>query len=374
MKRFLAAVPVLIVAVLAAAAHGGEETDGKGPLQSKEVRTKLRCLLVLGLGDAGLSLDRESYESGGKSAAQVAMEMEQQYLQQGIPPEQAARMAEQMARFRSGTGLRGVFSKLAGACGANRRSSSMGGENSSSSFSGGSVEGKYTLRKEALEIELVEKRETERKLTLKDDGKGLLEISLAGEKDGTLLKLSQSPKGGFKAEWQPAGEARKLSVSGGSFAEAYAANREVIEGRLMPFLRALGVEPPATPMSPAVVNAVIDELRTPSKRDRDAAAALLKQLDSEDFQERDNASRELDRNYSRFRRMIAKHLERKDISAEARGRLEQIVENHPARARLMRTLTLFSLLDDVDYLTALQRKVGTVGRELIAKRLAELKK
>ncbi len=376
MKRFPAASVAFVLGVLAMAARGGEEPDGRGPLQSEQVLIKLRGLFVLGLTEKGLLLDREAYESGGQPAAQRAMEMEQRYLQQGIPPEQAARLAEQMARFHSGSGLRGAFSSLGGACGANRRSSSMGGENSSSTFSGGSVEGKYELKKRVLTIELVEKIKTKRTLTLKDDGEGLLEITLTAKNCGTLLKLSQSPKGGFKAEWTPPEDDGKLSVSGASFAKAYVANRDVIEGRLLPFLKKLGMVVPPTPMNPGVMNAVVRELRPPSARDKAAAEALLKKLDSESFEERQSASSELSSSYSRFVRMIEKHLARKDISEEARGRLELIVEAHPLRAQIMRTVSMFHLLDDVEYLTAISRspKLGLISRQVIAKRLAELKK
>jgi hypothetical protein len=298
--------------------------------------------------------------------------MEQRYLASGMAPEQAARLARQMASMRSGSGIDGAFRKVASAAGANRMSSSSGDDQASSDFSGGPIEGKFSRNKESVEIELVEKNGPERTLALKDDGQGTFELKLGAEKGGTVLEVSSKPKDGFRAEWRRDG--KKRSVAGKSFAEVYSQNRALMEDELFPLMKELGLGVPATPMSPEMIQAVVGEFRPVSDADRAAAAKLFARLDSANFEEREKASRELASGYGRMRRLVAEHLARKDISMEVRDRLEAAARADSGHAAVVQTVKDLGLLDDAGYLRAVLAKLEGADRELVARRVAELEK
>jgi hypothetical protein len=197
-----------------------------------------------------------------------------------------------------------------------------------------------------------------------DKAKGL-SISTLGD---VTFRFRQAPDGAIDVV-ELAGD-ETLRFKAPSFADLYRENVEFCELRLLPLLDHLGLTLPMSRLDDQVIRCVIAELQALQQRRPDNAQALIQQLGSEQYAQREEATRQLKDDLAFYAPALRAALD-EPLSIEARMRIRSLLQDaKPSQTEEM--VVALKLLDDVEYLKVVQQRCAGDDQQLVASRIEAL--
>jgi hypothetical protein len=377
--RLTLTVAVVAAVVLAwcAAGQAAEKPADLGPLaekgdfQNQAVATAVSKLFQFKLSSKNIALNRDAWddpdkkeEEGNNGQIQV-----RQILGNGRIQIQAGGIINANVSIGEDSGVGKAFSRVRSASGFNTSSESFGGPTGSSSFTGGKLSGKLEVTGDALSISLREESEPNRRIELTDNGTGGFRL-LITDLNGDLVLVNQTAKGSVSVAAVLAG--KPIAAKGASFVELYRNNRDLLEGRILPVLRHMGVDLPVSMQTPMVRQAALSRLTPPTDADTQRAQQLIKDLDDDSFEVREKATKDLIDGYDRFRPQIDAKAQTPNLAAEMADRLHKISAAHPDTAAAGRVIDAMNLLDDPEFLVGLLDGATDSQKTAVGARLEKL--
>ena len=334
------AAACLLAAAVAPAARAQDDdksTAGKGRLEA--LAPVVRRLIPLTVDKGALRMDREAWTrpAEGKAAEDLKAEFEAALQKQGYPKEWAARQAAEMAEAPD---AERIFNLLQVASRSHGTGRSMGGNERSTSFSGGGLAGRLSLTGTAnapgqgvqgVDVDLREEKDPKRSLQVTDDGEGALRLVASDGAGKFLLVINQARGGRFSVAFVEGDT--PYAGSGESYQAFYRANRETVEKRLIPLLARLGVGTPLTAVSPEVRKAVLSRLRPVTEEERQEIDRRITGLDDADHAKREEATRFLAEQGHRHPARLEAAQKDASNSPEAAARLTRILAEIQIRRR-----------------------------------------
>jgi hypothetical protein len=349
----LAVVGVTFVGALSAhpalAQTGPGFEDGKLNKVSKHVSK----LIKLAVGEKHLRLDRKHWEgdTAGKTVEQRKKAIVAKLLKRGLPEKYAI---SQAAREVTQPRVTQAFNELRTATSYSRAGSSSSGKSERSNYFGGrGFYGRLATSSNGLvEMELREEDGPQRRLTVRDNGKGTMRLEYSSDEHDFLLLIQQSKNGSVKMVYMVGDET--LAGSAESFHALYAKHREQFDTKIFPMLRHVGVVPPLTPLSTPVVKTVLAKLVPVDGDRRRQTEQLIAQLQNDSFAKRDEATKKLFAETARHEPVIEEMLKDKDLDPETKMRLEKVIKSHRAKnLEVEQLIVSLKLTDDAKYLVGL---------------------
>ncbi|HOX05337.1 MAG TPA: hypothetical protein PK280_02965 [Planctomycetota bacterium] len=339
----------------------------KGALQ--EVAKPLGRLLCLSWDRQGIKLDREVQEEGAKTKEQAVRELTNNFVKQGMPEEQAAKMAEMQAE-NGASGIDGLFGEICEAGGSRGGGLFSSGEDRSTHFQGAKLSGRMETGRGRFRVILSEQNEPGCQIDFQDDGDGRVRFIGCDADDTFFLRLTQRKDGGVRVILVR--DKDVFQAQAASFAALRKEHRGMVEKDLLPLLRHLGVTPPPMPSDPAVKAQVLSRLCPPGDGERKAFGDAVRGLDDNDFQAREAASSKLGESYGRFREAIEKLLREGKLAPEAKNRLQSLAESKGREfKRIDAAVAALGLLEDPGFLVGLLDEAKGPDAEAVT---AQLKK
>jgi hypothetical protein len=251
--------------------------------------------------------------------------------------------------FKDSPPIVSLFYQIQGAAGPAGGSAGGGGNSWQITFQGQNLNGQLAVRGDAVRMSLEESNAPARSLQFNDDGQGAFTIQVMHPEQDVIL-LRQVRNSGFTVVALVDG--RMIVGQGESFLAVFRKHRKDMESHVLPVLEHFGIRLMLSPSAPEVRRAVL-ALVTRTPETLAEAKQLLADLDSGKFRERERASRLLNDRYEVYKDVIQQRLESKDLTLEARTRLQQIAAKHPDSERVGQTVAALELMKDARYLVSL---------------------
>jgi hypothetical protein len=328
MKRLLAILCVLGGTPLALAAEAPKQpgADALTPLMEKgalqEVRKLLEQVFAFTVDGERLKLDRLRWAQAMKDAPD--------------------------ADALDNSPIDALFWKIGDTTGTGDDGSSTSNARRTLHFSGGKVAGRLDVEGDVLKLTLEENAAPNRRLTLRDDGRGGLALQLL-HPEGSVILLTQT-RGGQCTLVAVLGD-QVRSGRGDTFAACFRKHRKEFETHVQPALAHHGIQLFLPTQTPQVRQGVLAILaRTPETLAQ--GRQLLDELDSKDFAVREKASQRLSERFLVYENQIRQKLQDKP-SLELQRRLEKILQEHRYAPRVHQTVATLDLLHDAAYLVSL---------------------
>jgi hypothetical protein len=243
-----------------------------------------------------------------------------------------------------------LFRKLEKSAGSSSHMWGGGGSDEcNNSFSGQQISGELRTSKRAQYLLLTELQPPRRTFELSLEGSDGFGLQIA-DQSGNLISLRQYHNGRFsiialldKTTYADQQE---------SFAALVKTNRQWMSEHLLPALAQFGFQPISPPDSPGVRHAIltslltVDEIQAEGKR-------LLEDLDSDDYDVRDRATRSLSGRYDLYKDMIQAASQNQSNSPEVQVRLQNIIDQQPLSPGPMETAVGLDLVHDSKYIISL---------------------
>lgn len=365
-KRTLACLCTLMVAATVALAGDDKSEIDDGPLHKN--REHVRELVNLEWKQDSIALNRQWAQEDANAHVDKTVE---RLKKRGMDAQKIAVIVASLRRQQDG--LSSSLNKLRQAVGASTSGRMGSGEGVRRTFSGGVLSGSAVERGKLVRLSLREETESGRMLDVLDDGHGGVRVSLIDPTGKLVVVLTQQRDGSAKLLWVDTRETRRIEA--GSMMELYAENATFLEEKVFPTLDYLGVGLPLRPMDKEVREEVIRQLGMSADDDRlKEGKQLVRQLDGEDYETREEAMKVLSENYLKYREAIV-HADRnrEGMSAEARNRLNRILAENKEADRLGRLVDSLKLTSDWDYLVRLLDVTEDKGKQaLVLARLGEV--
>lgn len=331
---------------------------------------QIKPLLQLKLDGEKLGLDRQSWEEPfkGKTQKEMRDELIKQMVQRGLPQKWAERRVEQQL---NAPGIERLFQTLQQAAGPSGMSSSTSGSNRRVSFRGGKLSGELeVLNGSSVRVTLSESQAPQRSVEVLDNGAGGCRITISNQDGNMLFALVQGQSGELSIA-DIRGKIRK-ATGGKSFLSFYRSEKQYVEKELFPLLEHLNVGLPTTPYSSQVLAAVASRLVKLTREQEDQAYDLIVDLENDDFETREQATKQLAEQFNLFYPILVETLQEENLSPETRNRLERIVAAHPERQRLEKFILALGLLEDVSYLVEILPDLDEAQRPVVTAQLETL--
>jgi len=369
--RRMPAWAACLVAVLVAAA-GGEQPKAEPGMQKgflNELAGPVGGLVRLGWKGQALRLDRQHWEGdlAGKGPQERLKAIEADLVKnRNMPKEWAAKQAQ---RLLNAWPAERAFEKLRTKAGCTSSSSSTGGQFRRRRFSGRGLAAEMRVSGDDLVLKIEEEGAPFRSVELRDNGHGVLRLLVTDAKGSFLLVVNQSANGRLSVA-HVAGE-KVFARAAESFQAFHDRNRPYVAGRLFPLLRRVGVIVPWTRHDAKVKAVVLTRLSAAADPEQVALGRkLIKELDDDSFQKREQATKALSKDFARYRSLIEKATA--GASPEAEGRLARIMAENRDQDGVGRFVTERRLTEDVGYLIHLMEGAERRDREAIARKLGKL--
>jgi hypothetical protein len=363
----------LVLVLVACVAQGRAGAEGKGKLARgalQKYRKPISRLMKLTWTDGKLDLDEDHWNAAfrGMTKEEIVKQLTKDMMARGYPEKWAKEQAQEEA---DGPKLDLVFSQLQSAVGPGGSSSSSGMGKSSCSFRGDDLSGSYTKVWKNHTIRLNESESPGRIVTIEDKVDGTLNFSILDPSGELILVLRQNDDGKASLLHVQGHDVKRFKAD--SFVDIYRQNRKYVNETLFPMMKEFGVVPPMGLFDDRLVAAVVSELLGKmDKAEEQKVQKLIVQLDSEVYSLRKAATEELTCNFVRYRSQVEAALKRKNLSREARMRLEKVVADNPLADRYGKIISGMHLLEDPEYLIDLLAIVKGKERTLVLERLKKL--
>jgi hypothetical protein len=344
----------LLAILLTAPALAGDQKH-----QYQQHRDEIAKLVKLTVSEAGLVLDRGSWQAAGGGPQRPQAQAQAQA---------GGRMQIMIGGARgNASGVDKLFWAVGSAVGAMGRSTSRMNNAKTLSFRG-AMSGELRMVGESVKIALREKGGAVYDMDLMDDGAGTLRL-VSSHAAGDVVLVIQRPDGVISAALIRGGKASGVHAK--SVRELYRKHTEFVEKHLFPMLRSASVGLPPPVLSAEVVAQVCRQLRPSSKKDEAAYKKLLAELDDMDYDRREAATKKLAEQYARFAPMIEQTLKRPP-SAEVETRLKDVVTQKAGTEDLEQFVRALGLTADAHYLARALGQTKGGDRKLLVTRLQKL--
>lgn len=330
-------IPLILSALLlgfapAACLYADDESDdNQSPL--KKVKKISQRIIRLKIAEGQIQLDRESWKDKSKTEADKQ-----------VPQFQRAR------RFgRPKTGAEKLFDQLKNLAGANR--TSMSGFNSSRtiSFESRLLNAELRIGEKRLALTLTENNGDQQEVSFEDRGNGFVKITVHDSKAKRLLTFIQNKNKSVQLIHVEKGQTHSFQAA--SFGSLYRKERAYVESTFFPALLRSGIGAPWTSLHPKVVKAVLANLKASSAEESEQGKKLIADLDSDDFEVREAATKALSKNYAKYKNIIAQSLKGQP-SPEMKMRLNTVLRENAHKGGQAQEMAM-RLLKDKAYLIKL---------------------
>lgn len=194
-------------------------------------------------------------------------------------------------------------------------------------------------------------------LTLKSEKKEIL--SLQQDDNGKIsIKIQNEEK---SAEDKEDG----INLKADSFVQLYLDNQKVMEDVVYPVLRKLGIGVEASIESEKVRNKALTLILLMDKADADKAKQLIKQLDADNFESREAASKALDKDFKLYEKSIIDAASDNGNTAEVIERLNKILKAHPSEDNSQKIIQSLNLMDNPMFLIRLLSDANEQQKPLV---------
>lgn len=252
------------------------------------------------------------------------------------------------------------------------RSFSTVGSAGQSRFTVSGIEAAFAIDANRTELSVREEAGPARTLQIRKQADGSLRLSLIGDH---ILLLEQSAEGAVRwVDIMEAAAGNDVTVlQADSFAELYGKHADLLESRLFPRLEHCGVGTPKQRYDPELVTRALERIRGVDAATRERFEALVIQIDSGNFSQRQNAYREISQNIEAFSMLLAELDEKGGWSAEASTRLGELQKQYSHSFETVdAVLSQAGWLEDPTYLVGLLSHVEADQTELVTRRLERL--
>jgi len=359
--RLMAAFLMAGTLLSSARAFGGEG-------RIHELAEHIRPILTFEMSGRRIRLNRDIWKKSEKNKEEMRKEIEAKYAGRNLPPQ----FLDSQLRHVSGRpGVLQLFASLQSASGSHGVSSSQSGSTYRQSFRGNGLEARlYTAGPSGpFRMALDETAERRISLDVADDGKGVVRVLVTSGSGDFLLLVTQAEKR-FTVVLV---RGEKAVVKGApTYFDFCRDEADFTEKTLIPLLADHGMAPPTSLYRPEVIEAVLLELRPFSDVDEKRVAELVKQLDHDEYAKREEASQILTRRLLRYRAAVSKEFKSGKAEAEAKMRMEKILEA-PRAEKAVKIANDCRLASDADYLRGLLDLVSGPDRESVEAALAKIK-
>jgi hypothetical protein len=239
---------------------------------------------------------------------------------------------------------------------------------SNSSFTTDTVRGRMQTTNDFEEVVLTEMRLPRRTLEYRFKGRSQFRLRLSNV-DGDLITIDQASNWRFSII--AIVEGGVFANQAKSFLEFFRGHRRLMESEILPALAKFGFSPIVSTDAPSVHVAVLG-LLVPPKLIEAESRRLLADLDDDDFNVREKASKMLRLRYTMYKDLIQQKLTDKAISAEAQARLNRVVAEQTESAIAERTAAALDLKNDPIYLISLLDDATPEESPIVFKRLQKL--
>jgi len=359
--RIMAAFGLAGALLSSARASGGE-----GRIQ--ELAEQIRPILTFEMSGRKIGLDRDIWKKSEKSKEEMRKEIEAKYAGRNLPPQ----FLDSQLRHVSGRpGVLQLFASLQSASGSHRVSSSQSGSTCRQSFRCNGLEARlYTAGPSGpFRMALDETAGRRVSLDVADDGKGVVRVLVTSGSGDFLLLVTQSEKRFTVVLVR--GE-KAVVKSAPTYFDFCRDEADFTEKTLIALLADYGMVPPTSLYRPDVIEAVLLELRPFSEIDERRVAELVKQLDHDEYAKREEASQLLAKRMLRYRAAVEKALKSVEAEAEAKMRMEKVLEA-PRAEKAVKIARDCRLASDADYLRGLLDLASGPDRKAVEAALAKVK-
>ena len=252
-------------------------------------------------------------------------------IDRGLPKVHAEKLAERMLEAehqitRGGQKKSQVekafYAVQAKAGGAASRGSSSSGKQRQLRFSNRSISGAAVFANEDISFQFTEIQGDERSFKISDDGDGKVKFEFSF--NDLFVRLVQFKTGKTQLIWIADDQADVYI--GDSFEDFVKRNSQAAEQLLFPLFKRLGIKTPLSKTGPRILAAAIKRLQQMQEPDDEKLAQLIKDLDSDNYQVREDASQALSDGYEEWSAQIKEYLKDTKLSLEARVRLKDIIQ------------------------------------------------
>jgi hypothetical protein len=373
MKRgtTMAAMMVLALSIGTAA---GEDANADANDSKLDVFKKhadpIGRLIKLGWRGKYLQLDRDHWGGAEDIAKRIKRqeEMVKKLMARGLPEKFARKQAEQRMNRAP---VEEAFAKLRQAAGSFRSGMSGRGGILLKQFSGNDLTGQMTQGNGELVIRVTELLGDGRSIVVSDSSSGEFGLNLIDPSGETVLVLHQGQKGKVKLVHVDGETMKHLRAD--SFLKLYAENTEFCHKRLFPAIRATGVKLPLGPYDEQIISAVVSRLRGHiDDAERKRIHKALDELEASDYPTRQDATKRLLDNYARWRPVILKEMNKRQLSREAKSRLEGVMKANTDVNQSGQLMDALGLLSNPEYLVEILDRTKDDGRDAVVKQLRKV--
>ena len=346
---------------------------GDGALE--EVSAEMEKLLELKWNGDNLALRRDWNErlkqekAGDKDEGDELNDEIKKLIERGIPEQHAEQLAKVKLRQgmmqKSRPGVEKAFMAIPTRGGST--SSGGSGDRRSLRFSSRELSGAAVVTNDNLRFEFTENNGDERNFKISDNGEGQIKFEFSF--DNLFIRLVQSDTGKTQLIYIDNDQADVYV--GDTFFEFMKLNPRVSEELLFPLLKRLGVKTPLGRKDPRILAAAIIRLERMNAPNNKNVAELIKDLDSDSYQVRQAASKDLNKGYEQWSVTIKKHAEDTKLSLEARVRLKEIVDEK-GENEIANLINGMRLLDSPDFLVSVLESANDTQKASVVKQLEKV--
>ncbi len=273
--------------------------------------------------------------------------------------------------FRHGipqTNVARLFDLLRQEFGNSGRSSSGSSNNITVSFTGSTANAQLVLKGNLFRFEFRERAFPHRLLIIEQAGPQLT-MTLYGD---VVLRFKQADDGSIRVVETM--EDELITRSSDSLGKLYQTDPEFVETRLFPLLYHVGIIPPASRFDSSIVDRVVERLGTALEtNDAETAFRLISELDADDYQIRQAATKRLEAKVDQFRELLVAAANDQDASFEKRSRIKFLLDKDSLDSvESDGLISSLRLLDDPQYLAIIMQELGEDDCKPIAHRLEKL--
>ena len=344
----------LAVCVAGSAVWAGEPAAEKSKFEklSKEIGELLNFTFD---GDA-LVLDRGHWETSPAGAAEKPR------------PGPRVGVRVNVGGLGQQSGVDRIFRKLGTAAGGGGFGMTASNNYRTQRFSGRGFSAELKVSGGRVHVALREEAGPGNELSVIDGAKGGLRLLFTNSR-GDVLVLIQTAAGRFTVAHVTA--EKTFTRAGATFASFYRGNCAYVDETLFPFLRRIGVRLFPGRFSPKVLQAVCSRLRPFSEQERLDFQKLLREMDDQNFDVRERATKALSEKFARYAPLI-EQASGKPPSEEVRMRLGKVLAGQRDQTEVNDVIAALNLLNDAEYLKQLLGKVKGADRAAVAERLKQL--
>ena len=196
-----------------------------------------------------------------------------------------------------------------------------------------------------------------------------LTLTLYGD---IVLRLKQAEDGSIRVVETM--EDELVTRSSESLGKLYQTDPEFVETRLFPLLFHIGIIPPASRFDSSIIDRVVERLTIALETsDAETAFKLIAELDADDYQIRQAATKRLEAKIEQFRELLVAAANDQDASFEKRSRIKFLLDKDSLDSvESDGLISSLRLLEDPQYLAIIMQELGEDDCKPIAHRLEQL--